>query len=100
MLELIQFSRKIINVLLQVFGTKSYNWTLQEGIVAGQTIEHIHLHIIPRQKEDLKDPGEWYPKLEQKNPELIDSLLRQKYTSAEMKQISQQLKQVFDRQNL
>ncbi len=92
MLELIQFSRKIIKVLQNVFNTSSYNWTLQEGIEAGQTIDHLHLHIIPRLNNDFKEPGDWYPKLEQKNPQLIDSLLRKKYTSDEMKQITQKMK--------
>ena len=37
----------------------------QEREEAGQTIDHMHMHIIPRKSHDLKTPGEWYPKLKQ-----------------------------------
>lgn len=33
-------------------------WTLgiNDGVVAGQTIDHVHLHLIPRRTGDVPDP--------------------------------------------
>jgi len=33
-----------------------YNYGINEGRAAGQTIEHLHLHIIPRYEDDVEDP--------------------------------------------
>jgi len=40
------------------FGTKpdGYNFVVNEGLAAGQTVHHLHLHIIPRYKGDVSDP--------------------------------------------
>ncbi|WP_419618031.1 HIT domain-containing protein, partial [Thiolapillus sp.] len=29
---------------------------INDGITAGQTISHLHIHLIPRYKGDLPDP--------------------------------------------
>ncbi|WP_374109748.1 HIT domain-containing protein [Thiolapillus sp.] len=29
---------------------------MNDGITAGQTISHLHIHLIPRYKGDLPDP--------------------------------------------
>ena len=100
MTEMIIFSRKIIRVLNQAFGTNSYDWTLQEGIPAGQIIEHMHLHIIPRKTDDLPQPGDWYPLLKQKEDAMIDSFKREKYSKDEMQKIVKKLNMYFfDSQN-
>jgi diadenosine tetraphosphate (Ap4A) HIT family hydrolase len=33
-----------------------YNIGLNEGPAAGQTVEHVHLHVIPRYAGDVPDP--------------------------------------------
>jgi diadenosine tetraphosphate (Ap4A) HIT family hydrolase len=33
-----------------------YNIGINTGQSAGQTIEHIHIHVIPRYPNDVKDP--------------------------------------------
>lgn len=33
-----------------------YNVGINDGIVAGQTVMHLHVHVIPRYKGDLSDP--------------------------------------------
>ena len=35
---------------------KGFNIGINTGEVAGQTIFHCHIHLIPRRKGDVKDP--------------------------------------------
>ena len=35
---------------------KSFNMGINDGIQAGQTIPHCHLHAIPRRDDDMEDP--------------------------------------------
>jgi bis(5'-adenosyl)-triphosphatase len=58
------FARRVTKLLLDVFHGRGFDWTIQDGEAAGQTVPHIHLHIIPRVDGDLHDPGDWYPRLE------------------------------------
>lgn len=34
-----------------------YNVGINDGKDAGQTVMHCHIHLIPRRKGDMKDPG-------------------------------------------
>ena len=38
------------------FAPDSYNVGFNDGIAAGQTIPHFHLHVIPRRMGDMDDP--------------------------------------------
>jgi diadenosine tetraphosphate (Ap4A) HIT family hydrolase len=35
---------------------KGFNVGFNSGAVAGQTVFHCHLHLIPRRKGDVEDP--------------------------------------------
>jgi len=58
------FARKVTAFLCEVYESDAYDWSLQEGTEAGQSIEHLHLHIIPRKPGDLPDGEDWYGKLQ------------------------------------
>ena len=48
--------RDIKKILLEKFKPNGFNIGINNGTDAGQTIDHAHIHIIPRYKGDLKDP--------------------------------------------
>jgi bis(5'-adenosyl)-triphosphatase len=87
-------ARTVLRILMNAFHTDSYDWSIQEKPEAGQTIDHLHLHIVPRLKGDLKHPGAWYPLLQRNDREIIDSLDRPRLNSESMSLIINELKQI------
>lgn len=45
------------------FNAKSSTVTIQDGPEAGQTVEHLHVHVVPRRKGDFARNDEVYEKL-------------------------------------
>ena len=43
-------------VLEVEFAPHGYNIGINDGAAAGQTVPHLHIHLIPRYKGDCKDP--------------------------------------------
>lgn len=41
----------------------SFSVAIQDGAEAGQTVSHVHVHVIPRTKGDLASPDEVYVKM-------------------------------------
>lgn len=95
--EMMSFSKKIIHLILEEFLSEGFDFTIQDGHSAGQTIEHLHAHIVPRYSGDLPDPGDWYPLLHQKKDEILDSFSRRKITDVQMQKIIHHLKMKFDK---
>jgi bis(5'-adenosyl)-triphosphatase len=87
MTEFFSFTRQVTQLLLHVFESEGFDWSLQESEAAGQSIAHLHLHIIPRKTGDLKRPGDWYALLQQNSQELIDSPGRKQLASDEISNI-------------
>lgn len=81
-------------VLLKAFNTDAFDWSLQEKEEAGQSIEHLHLHIVPRLKNDLADPGDWYPLLQKGDRMIIDNIGRPKLSKTELGIIVAKLREV------
>ncbi len=95
--EMMVFSRQAVKVLLTAFRARAFDWTIQEGAEAGQTVPHLHLHLLPRTEKDLPHPGDWYPLLrDYANSSLIDSEERLKISKAEMDRIVEHLKEVWE----
>jgi diadenosine tetraphosphate (Ap4A) HIT family hydrolase len=42
--------------LLTDFKPDAFNIGVNDGVAAGQTVEHAHVHVIPRRKGDVPDP--------------------------------------------
>jgi diadenosine tetraphosphate (Ap4A) HIT family hydrolase len=38
------------------FSPDAYNIGINDGVESGQTVIHLHIHLIPRYKNDVEDP--------------------------------------------
>lgn len=65
-------AKKVATVLKEVTGCDGVNILQNNGEVAGQTVFHFHMHVIPRYENDGKilmwNPGEL-------NQEIVDSII-------------------------
>ncbi len=93
LLTFFQTAQTASKILMKAFDTNAFDWSLQEKPEAGQTIEHLHLHIVPRLKGDLPNPGDWYPLLQQNDEVIIDSLKRPRLDAGAMAAIVKHLRE-------
>lgn len=45
-------AKKVITKMTEIVGCDGYNVVQNNGVAAGQTVFHFHIHLIPRYKED------------------------------------------------
>ncbi|MBI9035243.1 MAG: HIT family protein [Bacteroidales bacterium] len=93
-IEMMEFTRFITVKLCTAFKTNDFNWSLQEGISAGQTVNHLHLHILLRNHGDLNEPGDWYKLLS--NSTELDSLNRPRLNKKQISEAVAFLKPHFE----
>lgn len=65
MADLWQTVQKLATPLQQHFGADALTLAVQDGANAGQTVPHVHVHVIPRRHGDFKRNDEIYDKLEE-----------------------------------
>jgi len=53
---LFKLTKDVKLILKNKFNPDAFNFGINDGEKAGQTIQHAHLHIIPRYRGDLPDP--------------------------------------------
>jgi bis(5'-adenosyl)-triphosphatase len=85
------FARKITSVLKTFFDCDGFDWTIQDGVSAGQTVPHLHLHIIPRKPLDLPETNEWYSKIPNSEAGILDSENRARLNVQEYNEITRRL---------
>ena len=54
--ELCNAISDVQHIIAQRYQTDGYNIGINSGDAAGQTIPHLHVHVIPRYAGDVKDP--------------------------------------------
>ncbi len=91
------FARKVMKFLNSYFKTTEFDMSLQQGHNAGQSVEHVHLHLIPRHPFDLKPGEEWYHKLMEKEYRSLDS--DHILSNTALKNISEKLKTAWKEEN-
>jgi diadenosine tetraphosphate (Ap4A) HIT family hydrolase len=55
-LELFSLVRDVARELARLPGVDGVNVGVNSGWAAGQTIDHAHVHVIPRRSGDVPDP--------------------------------------------
>ncbi|KAI9654183.1 MAG: hypothetical protein M1829_000965 [Trizodia sp. TS-e1964] len=68
--DLFQTVQRVGRMLERVFGASSLNIGIQDGQWAGQSVPHVHAHIIPRKKDDAGTDDRIYKMLEEWEGEL------------------------------
>ncbi len=53
---LYEFIKEVKNKLDERFNPDGYNIGINDGRAAGRSIDHLHVHIIPRYEGDMKNP--------------------------------------------
>jgi bis(5'-adenosyl)-triphosphatase len=98
--EMMAFTKKVTKLLLSIFNVDAFNWSMQENAAAGQSIAHLHFHILPRYPGDLPEPGDWYPKIQTNYEVMLDSENRNKLSKREMSQIIKKLRTAAEERQL
>ncbi len=44
--------KKLKQAMIKVFAAEGFNYAWNEGQIAGQKVNHLHLHMLPRKKSD------------------------------------------------
>lgn len=55
-LDLHMLILKVQHIIDQQFHPAGYNIGVNDGAAAGQTVSHLHIHVIPRYEGDIADP--------------------------------------------
>ncbi len=93
--HLISFATEVTAFLESYYKSTGFDWSVQQGIHAGQSVSHVHWHIIPRTKNDLASPGAWYKELQKTQIKDMDSPKRKRLTPEQMRQICILLRGAF-----
>ena len=72
--KILILAKKIVKAMKEVHGFTNYNIIQNNGKIAGQTVDHYHMHIIPRysiEEVGLWTPHEDDPSVNEENAKLV-----------------------------
>ena len=72
--KIMPLARKIMKLLKEKLNCKGLNLVQNNGELAGQTVFHFHMHVIPRYEDDNQKIG-WNPKAP--SDEELDGILNE-----------------------
>ncbi|MGW4464722.1 HIT family protein [Micromonospora sp. NPDC004704] len=61
--EFFMMLSSLVAAMLPAYGAQGYDLALQSGHAAGQSIGHLHFHVLPRKDKDLPDGSSWTSEL-------------------------------------
>lgn len=68
--DLFLSAQKIASVIEKEYGATSMSIAIQDGPDAGQTVEHVHVHVLPRKKGDFERNDDVYKALDEHDKDL------------------------------
>lgn len=71
--DLFVSTQKICRVIEKEFGSSSLSIAIQDGPEAGQTVPHVHVHILPRKTGDFKKNDDVYKALDEHDKDIASS---------------------------
>lgn len=98
--EMMQLARKATKILTGAFRCSGFDWSVQDGEAAGQTVAHLHLHIVPRKANDLDEKKSWFGMIAESEKQFLDSASRPKLSPKEIEDITSTLRAYAAEHNL
>ena len=71
--DLFLSTQRIARVVEQEFGASSVSIAIQDGPEAGQTVKHVHVHVLPRKKGDFENNDDVYKALDEHDKDLANT---------------------------
>lgn len=81
--EFFKFSKEVTELLMEAFKGEGFDWSIQEGTVAGQSVPHLHLHVVIRKANDMEVQDEWYHQVRENELAQLDSNSRPRLSAKE-----------------
>lgn len=88
--DLFLSTQKIARIIEDYFKASSLTVAVQDGPDAGQTVRHVHVHILPRRKGDFTENDDVYKVLEKHDKEDIQEIAGESHVNTGSKFRSQQ----------
>jgi bis(5'-adenosyl)-triphosphatase len=70
--------RKTQDLLVKSYGPCSFNVAVQDGVASGQSVPHVHVHILPRRDGDFERNDDIYDELQEWSPSFKTQLPKAK----------------------
>ena len=74
--DMFQAVQTISSVVEKHFKRTSLTIGVQDGAEAGQSVKHVHVHVMPRMKGDFKNNDDIYEELQSHDKDMAKPLLR------------------------
>mmetsp|Transcript_56032 Transcript_56032/g.137418 ORF Transcript_56032/g.137418 Transcript_56032/m.137418 type:complete len:223 (+) Transcript_56032:88-756(+) len=90
-------AREIGGKLEAHYRGEALNYAIQDGAAAGQSVPHVHVHILPRRRDDFERNDDVYEELEHyKAFHVPDEGERRNRSKEEMAEEASELRRLFD----